>query len=202
MQTSTSKQPLTDKIVNFTLRHVPFDGWTRQSLERGAIDAGIEPDVALRMFDHNIKNVVKYYSTMLDRKMLMTAKKVKLQDMKIRERISKCVNIRLDLMSSNKEAAHKAASFLVLPNNLTLGTKLLFCTVDAMWNAAGDTATDFNYYTKRLLLSGVYSSTLVYWFNDNSEEFNDTKEFLARRIENVMIVPKLKGWVKSVISSQ
>ena len=44
-----------------------------------------------------------------------------------------------------------------------LGMKLLYSTVDAMWRAAGDTSTDFNFYTKRAILSAVYSSTLMRW---------------------------------------
>ena len=50
-----------------------------------------------------------------------------------------------------------------------LGAKLMYRTVDAMWRAAGDTSTDFNFYTKRGILAGVYGSTAMRWFNDTSD---------------------------------
>jgi ubiquinone biosynthesis protein COQ9 len=61
-----------------------------------------------------------------------------------------------------------------------LALQLLYRTVDAIWYAAGDTSTDFNFYTKRATLAGVYSSTLLYWLNDRSEGSEATWSFLDR----------------------
>ncbi|WP_374298103.1 COQ9 family protein, partial [Sphingomonas sp.] len=89
-------------------------------------------------------------------------------------------------------------SFLAMPLNAALALKLLYRTVDAIWYAAGDNATDFNFYTKRGLLAGVYSATLLYWLNDRSQDCADTWAFLDRRIEEVMQVPKLLGRLGSL----
>ena len=113
--------------------------------------------------------------------------------MKIRERITTAVKTRLASLRPHKEAARRAAAFLTLPLHAALGAKLLYRTVDAMWRAAGDTSTDFNFYTKRAILAGVYSSTLMRWFNDASEDEAATDEFLAARIENVMQFEKFKA---------
>ncbi len=90
--------------------------------------------------------------------------------MKIRERISAAVLARLEVLAPHKEAARRAGAFLTLPPHAPLGMTLLYRTVDAMWRAAGDTSTDFNFYTKRAILAGVYSATLMRWFNDDSED--------------------------------
>jgi ubiquinone biosynthesis protein COQ9 len=66
-----------------------------------------------------------------------------------------------------------------------------------MWRAAGDTSTDFNFYTKRGILAGVYTSTLMRWFNDASEDESGTHAFLDARIENVMQFEKFKAGMKS-----
>ena len=79
-----------------------------------------------------------------------------------------------------------------------LALKLLYRTVDAIWYAAGDNATDFNFYTKRALLAGVYSSTVLYWLNDKSAGCADSWSFLDRRIDEVMQVPKLLGRVSAI----
>jgi ubiquinone biosynthesis protein COQ9 len=69
-----------------------------------------------------------------------------------------------------------------------------------MWRAAGDTATDFNFYTKRGILAGVYSATLMRWFTDTSENEADTAAFLAARIDNVMQFEKFKAQAKEAAS--
>jgi ubiquinone biosynthesis protein COQ9 len=66
-----------------------------------------------------------------------------------------------------------------------------------MWYAAGDKSTDFNFYTKRATLAGVYSATLLYWLNDRSAGSEATWAFLDRRIDNVMAFEKLKSQVRS-----
>ena len=77
----------------------------------------------------------------------------------------------------------------------------MYRSVDAMWRAAGDTSTDFNFYTKRGILAGVYGSTLVRWFNDTSEDESATNEFLAARIENVMQFEKFKAKAKGALAN-
>jgi ubiquinone biosynthesis protein COQ9 len=121
--------------------------------------------------------------------------KLDLKAMKVRDRIATAVLTRLEILRPQKEAARRAAAFLSLPPHLPLATKLLYRTVDVMWRAAGDTSTDFNFYTKRAILAGVWSATLLRWFNDTSENEQATREFLAARIENVMTFEKFKAEV-------
>ena len=78
----------------------------------------------------------------------------------------------------------------MLPWNAGLNIKILSQTVDKIWHLAGDNSHDYNWYTKRTLLAGVYSSTLLVWLNDNSENLETTRDFLARRIENVLTIGK------------
>ena len=98
--------------------------------------------------------------------------------------------------AGHREALRHVLSFLALPQNAPLGLKCLYRTVDAMWRAAGDTATDYNFYTKRMLLSGVYGSTLLYWLDDESADYEDSWAFLDRRIADVMTIEKTKGRLK------
>ena len=113
--------------------------------------------------------------------------------MKVRDRIRLAVRTRIEQHAGSKETARRALALLALPLNARLGLKLLYRTVDAMWYAAGDTSADFNFYTKRATLAGVYSSTLLFWLNDRSPGDEATWAFLGRRIDNVMSFEKLKG---------
>ena len=62
-----------------------------------------------------------------------------------------------------------------------------------MWRQAGDTATDYNHYTKRAILGGVYAATIAVFLNDEGEDWADTRAFLARRIDGIMRFEKAKA---------
>jgi ubiquinone biosynthesis protein COQ9 len=117
----------------------------------------------------------------------------RLAAMKIRERITALVEARIDAVIPNLEALRRAAQILAQPQNLIRAAKLGWRAADVMWRAAGDTATDYNHYTKRALLSGVYGSTVTVLLADDSENHADTRAFLRRRIDNVMQFEKAKA---------
>jgi len=124
-----------------------------------------------------------------------------LKAMKIRERIAAAVLARLAILKPHKEAARRAAAMLSLPMNAALGARLMYRTVDAMWRDVGDTSTDFNFYTKRGILAGVYGATAVRWFTDDSGDEKPTKDFLAARIENVIQFETFKAKAKEALSN-
>ena len=62
-----------------------------------------------------------------------------------------------------------------------------------MWRLAGDTATDYNHYTKRAILGSIYAATLAVLADDKSEDRAETRAFLARRIEGIMRFEKAKA---------
>ncbi len=198
--TARKKKPddeaLKRAIVEAALAHAAFDGFTDRLLARAAGEAGADKTKTTLLFPDGVTSLLETYSSFADADMQAELAKIDLKAMKIRERIATAVRSRLAILRPHKEAARRAAAFLSLPPNLPLATRLVYNTVDAMWRAAGDTSTDFNFYTKRGILAGVYSSTLVRWFNDQSEGDAETNAFLAARIENVMQFERLKAQVR------
>lgn len=174
------------KLLEAALAHVPFDGWTMSALRAGAADAGIPEVLAWNAFPGGPADLIDAFSAEIDRRMLVELERRDLTAMRVRDRIHTAVRIRLELLAPHSEALRRGLSFLALPINVPLGTRCLYRTVDAMWHAVGDTSTDFNFYTKRLLLAGAYSSTLLFWLNDRSEGHADTWAFLERRIEDAL----------------
>jgi ubiquinone biosynthesis protein COQ9 len=187
-------------VVEAALAHAAFDGFTDRVLARAASESGLDKAATTRLFPDGAQSLVEAYSLLADADMEKQLAKLRLPAMKVRERIATAVKTRLAILKPNKEAARRAAAFLSLPPNLPLATKLLYRTVDGMWRAAGDTSTDFNFYTKRGILAGVYSATLIRWFNDQSEDEHETSNFLAARIENVMQFERLKAKVREGFS--
>jgi ubiquinone biosynthesis protein COQ9 len=164
---------------------IPFDGWTRRLMR----DLG---DEALVLFD-GPDDLLDFYLAEADRRMAEALAKVDLPALKIRQRIAAAVRLRLEQAAGERETVRRTLASLALPGRAGLATRSLYRTVDAIWRAIGDTSTDFNFYTKRALLAGVYSSTLLYWLNDDSPGFENSWAFLDRRIEQVMQIQKARG---------
>jgi ubiquinone biosynthesis protein COQ9 len=188
-------------IIDAALPHVPFDGWTQTTLQLGAVDSGHDKVMALRVFPGGAVEAIEFWSQLADRRMLAALEQRDLGSLKVRERIATAVRVRLERTAAHREAVRRALSLLALPLNAGKGPALLWRTVDAIWYAAGDTATDFNYYTKRGLLAGVYSATVLYWLDDRSEGFQNTWSFLDRRIADVMRVPQALGSIQKRLAA-
>lgn len=173
--------------------HAAFDGWSEQALALAAADAGIDPAVARLAFPGGAMDMIDAWFAHVDAQMLAALPPERLGSMKIRERITALIEARIDAVIPNLEALRRAAQVLVQPLNVVRAAKLSWRAADVMWRAAGDTATDYNHYTKRALLSGVYGSTITVLLADDSENHADTRAFLRRRIENVMQFEKVKA---------
>jgi ubiquinone biosynthesis protein COQ9 len=182
-----------EKIIDAALPHVPFDGWTPDVLRQAAVEAGFDPVTALRVFPGGPVEAVAAWVTLADRRMIAAYESQNPAALKMRERIASAIRLRLEALAGQREAVRRALGLLALPHNAPIAAATLWRTVNAIWYAAGDTATDFNYYTKRALLAGVYSATVLYWLDDKSENFAQTWDFLDRRIADVMRVPQALG---------
>lgn len=188
---------LREAVLLAALPHAAFDGFTQSVLEKAGKEAGLGKTEIERLFENGPVSLIEYFSVWADGEMEKRLAATDLKAMKIRARIAAAVKARLAVLKPHKEAARRAAALLSLPMNVALGAKLTYRTVDAMWRAAGDTSTDFNFYTKRGILAGVYGSTAMRWFSDTSDNESATDEFLAARIENVMQFETLKAQMKT-----
>jgi len=188
---------LRDSLADAVLAEAAFEGWSRTSLSAASAKLDLPAGETDRLFPGGPVHVLTYVSERADQRTVEDMEKEGVADLKIRDRIKAAVRIRLERHAGEREAARRALALLALPLNAGLGLKLLYKTVDAMWYAAGDTSTDFNFYTKRATLAGVYSSTLLYWLNDRSEGSEATWAFLDRRIDDVMKIEDLKSRFRS-----
>lgn len=180
-------------LLEAMLPHVPFDGWTARSLALAVRDTGLDNGVALRAFPGGAADLLDFWVSETDAAMLRMLESRDLAAMKVRERVRLAVMTRLELAAPHREAVRRALALEALPQHAPRALKQLYRTVDAIWYAAGDTATDYNFYTKRLLLAGVYGATLLHWLDDKSENFAGTAAFLDRRLADVMRIEKAKG---------
>ena len=194
----TDPARLRERLLLATLDHVTFDGWTTKALRSAAEDLELPFAEALNAFPGGPAEMVEAFNAWADTEMLRRLEQQDLESLKLRDRISAGVRTRLEVLAPHKEPLRRALAFLALPNNAALGLRCLYRSVDAIWHAAGDRSTDYNFYSKRLLLAGVMSSTLLYWLNDDSEDQAESWAFLERRITGVL---KVGGRVGKTMTS-
>jgi ubiquinone biosynthesis protein COQ9 len=174
-----------------------FAGWSVAALRHAGQQIGAPIGEAERLFPGGPADVLGWLSQRADQRTVAALEAAGAEGLKIRDRIKLAVRTRIEQTVGGKESVRRGLAMLALPFNGPLALKLLYRTVDAIWYAAGDTSTDFNFYTKRATLAGVYSSTLLYWLNDRSEGNEATWSFLDRRIDDVMRFEKWKADVSA-----
>ena len=173
--------------------HAAFDGWSGEALAMAAAELGIPAARARLAFPGGAVQMIDGWFDAIDVAMLEAFPPERIKAMKIRERIRELVLFRLVTILPHREALRRATAILAQPQNLAAAARLGWRAADRMWRVAGDTATDFNHYSKRAILTGVYGSTVLVYLDDNSEDLADTRAFLNRRIDDVMRFEKVKA---------
>ncbi len=188
-------QDLKDQILDAALLHVVFDGWSEDTLKAAIADTGVDEAAVRALFPRGPVDLALAFHRRGDDAMVAALTPEVLAGMKIREKITLAIRTRLELMEMDKEAVRRGTTLFALPIHAADGAKALWETADKIWTALGDTSEDHNWYTKRMTLSGVYSSVVLYWLGDHSEGHEATWAFLERRIEDVMQFEKFKAQV-------
>ncbi len=182
-----------DALLAALLPDVPFDGWTRAAMEAAARRIAMDQRELAALFPDGPRAVVAWFSHWADRLTLETVASRSLDGIGGSDRVALAVTTRLKLLAPHREAVRRGLSLLALPGNALLGARLLYDTVDALWFAAGDTATDFSFYTKRAMLAAIYAATNFHWLDDRSPDGAATEAFLARRLAEAKLLPRLKA---------
>ena len=188
---------LRERLAPDIAANAAFDGWGDEALTLAAEAAGVDAGVAKLAFPGGAVDMIGAWFAHVDRMMLAALPADTLAATKVRERIQGLVEARLAVVAPDREALRRAGAVLALPQNVARAGRLGWRTVDTIWRAAGDVATDYNHYTKRAILLGVYGATVSVFLDDESEDFADTRSFLRRRIDGIMRFEKAKaGFLK------
>ncbi len=189
----TPLQSIRDQLGLAVGENAVFDGWTVKAVEAAAAQAGVDSAIARLAFGKSPIDMVEAYVGAVDAAMVDAFPADRIVAMKIRDRITELVWQRFAVMEPAREAVRSALVIMAMPQNAPRGAKLGWRTADRIWRLAGDTASDFNHYTKRITLGAVYSSTLLAWLDDRSQGLVESRAFLDRRIANVMSFEKWKA---------
>ena len=193
MAQPTPLEQLRRRLALAVGEHAVFDGWSSAAIDSAADQLGIDRAQARLAMPKTQAGMVDVYIQGVDRALAEQCTPKRLAKLKIRDKIRALVWKRLEIMGPAREGVRRGLAILAMPQNLPLAMRIGWRTADLMWRLAGDTSTDFNHYTKRLTLGGVYASTLLAWLDDDSERWSETSAFLDRRIDDVMKIEKWKA---------
>lgn len=170
-----------------------FDGWSREAVTSAALAAGVDPDVAAYAFPGGAMDMIAGWIAHVDAAMAQALPAEALAALPVHKRVRRLLQFRLEALAGQDEALRRALAIMAMPQNAPRALRLGWASADAMWRLAGDTATDYNHYTKRAILAGVYAATLAVFVDDKSEGKAETLAFLDRRLAGVGRFEKAKA---------
>ena len=183
---------LRESLLDAALMHVPFDGWSDATFHAAVQDAGADEVLARAVFPRGAVDLAVAYHKRGDALMLARLASEDLSGLRFSGKVAAALRFRLEAVD-DKEAVRRGTTLFALPQYAGDGVKLIWGTVDAIWEALGDSSEDLNWYTKRATLAGVYSASVLFWLGDDSLEHQASWDFVDRRIANVMQFEKLKA---------
>jgi ubiquinone biosynthesis protein COQ9 len=177
-------------VLDAALRRAPVLGWNSRMVRAACEDNGLSLGDEELLLPNGARDLAALLSRRHDDRAMASLSEGEPTSLKMRERIARAVSARMEAGAEDLDATRKCAAFLALPTNADLGLKLAWETADLLWNWAGDTATDWNHYSKRTILSGILIPALTMRWFDGREA---AERFVAARIENVMAFEKWKA---------
>lgn len=183
---------LKETLLDAALIHVPFDGWSDAALRAAAADCGVDAATVRALFPRGGVDMALAYHRRGDQQMLARLASEDLSHLRFRDRIAFAIRARIEA-AEDRELVRRGATLFALPHHAADGAGVIWGTADLIWSALGDTSEDYNWYTKRATLAGVYSATVLFWLGDDSPGAQATWNFLDRRIDGVMQFERVKG---------
>jgi len=177
-------------VLDAAIVRAPAMGWNSRMVRAACDDNGLSLGDEELLLPNGARDLAALLSRRHDDRALATLAELDVASLKIRERIARAVSARLEAGAQDLEATRRCAAFLALPTNADLGLKLAWESADHLWRWAGDTATDWNHYSKRTILSGILIPAMTMrWFDGRDA----ADAFVSRRIDNVMAFEKWKA---------
>ncbi len=178
------------QLLKAAIVHVPFDGWSSNTLSLAATDCNIAEADWMQYFPGGLDEVVTLYGILADDEMVDAYHSMDKVPVPTHLKVRTLVMLRLHQASRHKETVRRSLGFLAQPRHAALASRMLYRTVDNIWRTVGDMSTDYNFYTKRATLAAVYSATMLAFLADDTEDLSKTEAFLDRRLKDISRIPK------------
>jgi ubiquinone biosynthesis protein COQ9 len=178
------------RLLDAAVGLAPDCGWTWRTIRLAAGRAGLSEAEASLLVPNGGADLVALLWRRHDGEALAALSGVEPRSLKVRERITRAVQARVEAAAADAPATRRMNGYLALPHHMAQGARLLWDSADAIWRWAGDTATDENHYSKRAILSGVLGPAIAIRLASGR---GAADEYVFRRIADVMAFEKWKA---------
>ena len=182
------------EVLKYAKIFISEKGLNKNSLENISKRYGLNINEIELLFPEGNIDLIKFTLEQLNKELKEYCKKIDLIRLPVHKRIKKVLLSKISLMNKNKLFYRSIFLNLLIPKkNFSLSNQL-YNSVDQIWFIAGDSSTDFNFYTKRLILSGIYSRVILFFFNNNNQE--ELENILDESLKRVSKIPEIKSKLK------
>tara|TARA_Y100000590_G_scaffold364578_1_gene423041 strand:- start:18 stop:650 length:633 start_codon:yes stop_codon:yes gene_type:complete len=184
------------QIFNDVKNYVEVNGWNKE-IFLNLKNSNFDYNEIISLFPNGYLSTIQMYLDDINSKMALESKKLNLIQLRLHERVRELCILRLNIMQKEKKFVVKTYNHLCLPQNYKFSSKNLYKTIDQIWFLSGDNSTDFNFYTKRIILAGIYTSTMIHFINN--ENIDGTIDFLNNQLKKVKYIPKFKNRINDIV---
>tara|TARA_X000001036_G_C20503595_1_gene734932 strand:+ start:231 stop:872 length:642 start_codon:yes stop_codon:yes gene_type:complete len=182
------------QVLKYAKVFISDKGFTSKSLNNIVKNYNLDLNEIELLFPDGNVDLVKFALEQLNKELEEQCKKIDLIRLPIHKRIREVILLKMLLMQKDKIFYRNIFSNLLIPKkNFSLPNQI-YNSVDQIWFIAGDTSVDFNFYTKRLILSGIYSRILLFFFNNNNQQ--ELEIILDVNLKRVSKIPEIKSKLK------
>ena len=185
------------KVLKEAKKNISDLGWNKKLLLKTQHDLNFQNDEISALFPNGYYDLLEMYLDEINNKMISESKKINLIRLRVHERIRELIILRLKIMSENKKMISKTFIFLLFPKNYKISLRIIYKTIDEIWFLSGDHSTDFNFYSKRIILASIYSAVMIHFINNN--DLDKTIIFLDKQLKKVSKIPKLKNKINNIV---
>ena len=178
------------RLLDAAVPLIPELGWNARVVRRAGEAAGLSAPETELLLPGGARDLAALFSYRQDEAALAALSSVDASALKIRERIARGVEARVEASAAEEAASRALMGYLTLPQNMALGARLAWSSADVIWRWAGDTSTDASHYSKRVILATLLSSTLAVRLTNTPAA---AQQHLERGIEAVMQFEKMKA---------
>ena len=182
-------------LMTHMLEHVPDLGWTWDALHKAAKTAkkakNSNREELQILFENKISNIIGTFNDKLDEDMYVIFNSESDKELGTTDTVKELILSRLKASKNYKSIIKTSLFFMAQPRNAYDALNQLMKTSNKIWEIAGDTSSGRTFYSKRLILSGVYSSTLAHWLAKETRSIEESEDFLDRRLDDVKKIGKI-----------
>ncbi len=195
------KENLKSQFLEKFLENSAFTGWNEDSLMQSALDLGLNPKYGYILFSNGLEEIAAYFNEIINEKFLLKLNDLDLANLKIREKIQIMLLARLEIILSHKQAIRQLSAFYQFPPRIAQGLKEDWKVADIIWHKCNDTSTDYNYYSKRLILARIHKTSITHILCSDACDLSDLEEFVKEKINKVMEFEKTKADFKKKLKN-